>query len=355
MTQQGEQTLGQTALGQLNNVQNTYSQPFNSSGLPQITGSVANSGGIQSSLGSNGNIQSSLGNIPGLAQSGNIQGSLDTSGIPGLTSQVNGGQSWQDAVQQAQNAAYQGQTQYLDPQFQQGQESLDAKLANQGLQVGTQAYDNAQKNYGLQKQQAYQSAQNSAVAAGDAEQNTLYGQGLSSANLQNSANAQGFNQALQAGNFGNTAQAQQYGQNLSTQQNSLQNLLASGEFGNSAQAQQYAQALSSGQFGNTAQQQLYGQNLSGANLQNSASGSALQQALSLYQQPLNMYNALATGAQVQSPTFNSVPAVNQANTDVAGITNSAYQNQLASYQAQQAGINNLFGLGGSLGAAAILA
>ena len=77
--------------------------------------------------------------------------------------------------------------------------------------------------------------------------------------------------------------------------------------------------------------------------------------MSLYNQPLNTYNALATGAQVQNPSFNSVPTVNQAGTDVAGITNSAYQNQLQAYQQQMAGINNLFGLGGSLGAAAILA
>lgn len=282
MTQQGEQTLGQTALGQLSNVQSTYGQPFNASGLPQVTGSVPSAGGVQSSF--------------------------DTSNLPGITSQVNGGQSYQDAIQQAQNAAYQSQTQYLDPQFQQGQQSLNAQLANEGLQTGNTAYDNAQTNFANQKQQAYQGAQDAAVSAGDTEQNTLYGQGLSSANLQNSANLQGYNEAL-----------------------------------------------GSAQFGNSAQQQLYGQNLSGANLQNSASAQALNQALGLYNQPLNSYNALATGAQVQSPTFSSVPTTNQAGTDVAGITNSAYQQQLAAYQQQMSGINNLFGLGGSLGAAAILA
>jgi hypothetical protein len=62
-----------------------------------------------------------------------------------------------------------------------------------------------------------------------------------------------------------------------------------------------------------------------------------------------------SGAQVTNPTFNSIPGVNQANTDVAGITNQGYQNQLAAYNANQQGINNLFSLGGGLGAAAILA
>lgn len=252
MSQQGQQALGQTALDSLGNVQNTYSTPFSASGLPGVTGSVA-------------------------------------APTQGMVSQVNGGQSYQDAISQAQNAAYKGQTQYLDPQFAQGQQTLDAKLANQGLSAGDHAYDTSQLNFGNQKQQAYQGAMNSAIQAGDTEQNTLYGQGLQSANLANQVN-----------------------------------------------------------------QQQFGQNLSSANFQNSASAQALSQALGLYNQPLNQYNALMTGAQVQNPTFSSVPGANQANTDVAGITNSAYQNQLAQYQAQQSGINNLFSLGGSLGAAAIL-
>ena len=223
MGQQGETTLGQTALGQLSNLQNAYSTPF-SFGGPQVTGQVA------------------------------------------------GQQDQGQAIQNAQNAAYQSQTQYLDPQFQQGQQTLNAQLANEGLSTGDTAYNNAQTNFANQKQQAYQSAQDAAVTAGQNEQNTLFGQGLSSANLQNSASAQ-----------------------------------------------------------------------------------ALNQQLGLYNQPLNSYNALASGSQVQNPNFTSVPAVNQSGTDVAGITNSAYQNQLSAYQQQMAGVNNLFGLGGSLGAAAILA
>lgn len=62
-----------------------------------------------------------------------------------------------------------------------------------------------------------------------------------------------------------------------------------------------------------------------------------------------------TGNQPTNPTFGNVPGVNQANTDVAGITNSGYQNQLARYNASQQGINNLFSLGGQLGGAAIMA
>lgn len=156
--------------------------------------------------------------------------------------------------QQAQDAAYKQSTQYLDPQFAQLGESLDAKLANQGLQVGDKAYDTALQNFGNQRQQAYDSARGQAIGIGNQEQQALFGQGLTQ-----------------------------------------------------------------------------------------------------YNQPLNTYNALMTGAQVQNPTFNPVPGATQANTDVAGITNSGYQNQLQSYNASQQGINNLFSLGGSLGGAAIMA
>jgi hypothetical protein len=155
--------------------------------------------------------------------------------------------------QQAQDAAYAQQKQYLDPQYDQLQGSLDAKLANQGLSAGDSAYDTSQGNFARQRQQAYESARNSAIGQGNQEQQVLFGQGLTQ-----------------------------------------------------------------------------------------------------YNQPLNTYNALTSGAQVQNPSFNSVPGVNQANTDVAGITQQGYQNQLSAYQQQQQGINNLFSLGGSLGAAAIM-
>lgn len=156
-------------------------------------------------------------------------------------------------VQQAQTAAYNAQTQYLDPQFQQGQQSLNAGLANQGLSQGDTAYNNAQTQFANQKQQAYQGAQDSAVSAGNQEQNTLF-----------------------------------------------------------------------------------------------------QQGLAQYQEPLNIFSALSSGAQAQQPSFSQTPQANVANTNVAGITQDAYQNQLAAYQQQMSGINNLFSLGGSLGAAALL-
>jgi hypothetical protein len=75
--------------------------------------------------------------------------------------------------------------------------------------------------------------------------------------------------------------------------------------------------------------------------------------------PLNTLSALRTGAQVQNPTFQNVPQ--QATTsgaDVLGATTAAGNYNLGTYNAQQAaqsGLNSgLMGLGGSLGAAAIM-
>ncbi len=79
------------------------------------------------------------------------------------------------------------------------------------------------------------------------------------------------------------------------------------------------------------------------------------QMFALQNQPLNEYSALASGSQVQNPSFQSVPTATQANTDIAGINSTAFNQQLQAANYSNQGINNLFSLGGQLGSAAILA
>jgi hypothetical protein len=62
------------------------------------------------------------------------------------------------SVQQIADKAYGAYTSRLDPQWQAAGESMDAKLANQGLQPGTQAYDNAMREFNNAKNDAYQQA-----------------------------------------------------------------------------------------------------------------------------------------------------------------------------------------------------
>jgi hypothetical protein len=75
--------------------------------------------------------------------------------------------------------------------------------------------------------------------------------------------------------------------------------------------------------------------------------------------PLNTLSALGTGAQVQNPTFQNAPQ--QATTsgaDILGATQAGYNAQMGGFNAAQAAQSNLnsglMGLGGTLGAAAIM-
>lgn len=72
--------------------------------------------------------------------------------------------------------------------------------------------------------------------------------------------------------------------------------------------------------------------------------------------PLNEFIGLTSGTQVTNPSFASGGNTGMQGVDYAGLVNQNYQNQMAQYNAKQAGSNNmmsgLFGLGGSfLGAA----
>lgn len=96
--------------------------------------------------------------------------------------------------QDVTNALYKANTQYLDPQFQQGQAALENKLANQGITQGSEAYNNAMLNFNNQKQQAYDSARNQAISGGIQGAQGMFGMGLSNAQLNNQAATQNLTQ-----------------------------------------------------------------------------------------------------------------------------------------------------------------
>ncbi len=172
--------------------------------------------------------QSNLGNI-GVEQSDKVRGLLNTPFD--LNSSINN--------QQSDIAA-----KLLDPQWQQRQSALETQLANQGVQQGSEAYTNAQRDFGMQRDNAY----NSALLAGR--------------------------------------------------------------------------------------------------------GQASTEALAQRNQPLNEISALMSNSQVQQPNFTNTPQPQVANTDIAGINNSAFQNNFANYNAQMQQKNAMYGaLGGAAGAA----
>lgn len=182
------------------------------------------------------------------AQLGQVQNVMGQGFNPNLPSTgMNPGQTYQEAYMQR-----------LAPQIEQNRNSLQAQLANQGIEPGTKAYENAMR------------------IQGQKENDLLLG-----------ATTQGFG------------------------------------------------------VGSQANQQ------------------AFNQELTKYNMPLNTLSALRTGAQVQNPSF--VNSANQATTsgaDLLGAAQMGYNAQMGDFNAKnaaQAGFNSgLMGLGGTLGAAALM-
>jgi hypothetical protein len=242
-------------------------------------------------------------------------------------------------VQQAQNAAYQQQTQYLNPQFTQARQQMTQMLADQGIQPGTEAYDRATGDFNRQQQMAYQSAQSTAVQAGNAQQQALFGESLGAGQFANQAQAQGYGQGVTSGQFANTAQNQMFGQGF--QLANLYNQAVLGAAGQNAQAQAGNLNLAQAQFQDpmTAMQSLLG---AGTSLYGTGLGS-LGAALPAV--------GVAPTWPLSIPTMGGTPTT-VSPTNLGAVTQAATgQNQLA-YNAGQQNLSNLIG-GANVGSQAL--
>ncbi len=339
--------FGKLANGQSNRLLGILSDPFSTKGAPAAgdpsklqapTYQQFGSGPkLQTSIGNQGNIQNTI------AGAGKIQTALGAAGD--ITKSY--GTEYGANVQQVQDALMAR----LQPSLDQSRAALEQKLSNQGLEPGSEAYDRALKTATSQENDARYGA----ILNAGQEQSRLAGLAQNQAAFQNSAQQQAYNQQLGSGQFANSAQAQQYGQNANN-----------AAFGNSAQQQSYTQALNNAQFGNTANQQMYqNQNTAtGANnalkdqgfnaqqalidAQNKARANYINEQYAQRNQNVNEVLGLANGTQVSSPNFVPTQGQQIANVDYAGLVGQNYQNQLAAYQQDQAGIGSLLGGVGSL-------
>lgn len=134
--------------------------------------------------------------------------------------------------------------QRMAPQMQQDRRALEARLADQGIRVGSQAYASAMANY----DRAVADARFGAILNAGQEQSRLVGLERDRAMFENTAQGQSFDQQLQRGQFANAGIGQQYAQNLST-----------AGFENDAQAQQYQQLMARAGFSNDARDQAFAQ------------------------------------------------------------------------------------------------
>lgn len=231
--------------------------------------------------------------LPPGTSPGAPQRSIDTSNVPGLV----GGDALRSAMQQAQDAAYKTATGYLDPQYKNQESDLTAKLANQGIPQGSEAYQRAMDEFARNKQFAYSQAESGAVQQGNAAQSQLFNQGLA-------------------------ANANQFGQNMQQ-----------GQFSEQVRSQLAQEGFTQQQIDNLEQQHRFDNSMTMRNQD-------INELLLGQQNPLNMLNALNGGGQVQQPNFTNTPSSNVAGTDIAGITNQSNTQANNVYNAQTGATNS---------------
>jgi hypothetical protein len=252
--QQGRSDLAQ---GFMRNVENSYQQPFDWQNMPDRV----------------------LPNAPTKLQRG-----LNTQGLQGIpTYDMNSRNQIADSLMER-----------MQPTHDRQMQGLSAQLANQGFQVGSEAYNRALGDLvNAQSRERF----NALDMAGN-EAQRMYQTGLG-------ARQQGFNEALSGGQFANQAAGQAFG-------------LGS----------QYADQMARMRQQGIAEQQL-------------------QRAM-----PLNEMNALLTGQQVgmpQMPSFN--PSQRAETPQLLQAANMGYQAQLDQSNASNAAFGNLLGAGAQLGSA----
>lgn len=111
-------------------------------------------------------------------------------------------------TQNVGNAIYGQQAGFLNPQWQQQEQQLHDQLSQQGIPVGSQAYNNAMDQFYNSRTQAYQSAQDAATAGATSAANNLFGMALAGQGL-GLQQAQAADQAALSGQGLSNAQAQQ--------------------------------------------------------------------------------------------------------------------------------------------------
>ena len=321
-----ETAVAQTGLNSINQITPngtlTYDQIGTwSDGTPRFQATTALSGAGQELLNTTNATSQNLANVA-RAQSGRLgemlNKPLDFSGVApgGVAPKIGEGPKLQTQIANAgaiqkslgpddfsadRARVEEGLFSRLNPQVDQQRQAFETSLINRGIRPGTTAYDQQMGQF----QQGVNDQRTSILLQGGQEQSRLQGM------------------ALNAGNFVNSAQAQQYGQNANN-----------GTFSNNAMQQMYNNQVN-------AQQANF-------NNQNTQRSNSLNELLTQRSVPLNELLAVAGQGQVQMPQFASSPSTGVAGTDVAGITQAGYANQMGAYNSNQGMLGGLFSAGASL-------
>jgi hypothetical protein len=200
--------------------------------------------------------------------------------------------------------------QRMDPQLQRDRANLDAQLADKGMMPGSPGYQSAMDQFGRQ----LDDARLGIITQGGQEQKLQADMAAQRAGFQNAAQQQAFTEAQSRGQFANTAQQAQYTQNA-----------LGAQFYNSAQAQQLANQQA--QF----------------NAANQARAQYLSEQYTQRQEPINEITSLMSGSQVSKPSFVNTPTNQIPTTDIAGLINTNFNQNLQNYQQQSQNFNQIVG------------
>jgi hypothetical protein len=229
-------------------------------------------------------------------------------GLDGLPqAPISAGQTAQDAIFSR-----------LNPTLSRDDEALRTRLANQGIQLGSSAYNREMDLQGQRANDLRLQAAAQGISLDQAARQQAFGERKDLSTFDMAQRAQGFGENQAMSNFDLTNNQRDFGQRQAMTAADLQT--------NQLQFNQQA-AL--------------------AAQQNQQRQAMMQEALAKQSRPLDLVNALRTGAQVNNPQFNSfAQQANVAGPDLLSATNQQYGQQISAYNADQAaGAGLMSGLG----------
>lgn len=316
--------LAELARDQSGRLQGLLGQPLNMNGLPAGGDASKIKTPNYQQFGSGPQLQTSV------ANAGKIQNSFADAGD--ITKSY--GTDYASNVQEVQDALFSR----LNPQIDQQRSALEQRLANQGIQLGTDAYAAAMRNF----DQGVNDQRTSVLLQAGQEQSRLAGLAQQQAAFQNSAQQQAYEQALGRGTFANSAQAQQYNQNMQD-----------ASFGNTAKQQMYQNQNTATGANNALQDQLLNAQLAQFNAANTQRQQALNERYEERARPINEIGALMSGGQVSKPQFGGQSIQGIPTVDYAGLVQQKYANDVGAYNTALQQSNGLLGGLGSIFAKAL--
>jgi len=233
---------------------------------------------------------------------------IDTAGLTALQSDP---EAFRTNIEQT---LFNRQLGLLQPEFTQQREALEQNLADRGIPITSQGYNDAVNRLETQQgEQLSRLAQQATLAAGQESDRLV-------------------NQAR-------NIRAQQFGERA-----------AAGEFGLAAQGQGFSQAAANTQLANAARQQQVADQLLSNQIANQARQRQIAERTALRGQNFNELAALLGGPQIQQGSFFAPGTIDTQG--AFGAQMAAQQNAFnQAMQNRSANLGGLFGLAGNLGAA----